>query len=195
MKKVIGIMISCLLVAFSYIYFNYDKEDIKYYEEILSIVEQQEVNINNYSIFGNHLNIEGCVNDILENASLVLKNKDEEIILNSIFYINGESTCFYISENNNDSINLDELKIGDYLLLIKDTRNINDTKKYLYYTVNNNTNYGNLEYYTITRKNKNNKINIDFKINNNKNYLNFIIKEEVLSDDIYDISIDPGHGT
>lgn len=184
MKKIFYVFLIILLGVFSYIFFTY--KQLKYYEEILKEVDSLEVNINNYSIFGTHLNMEGCINKKLENPNLLLKNKDEEIILESIFYEEEGSTCFYISEYNNTGIYLDDLKQGNYVLLVKDSKTI--------YTLNNNTNYSDLEYYTITKNNSNNKINISFKEYNEKKYVNFVIKQTTLPEDVYDISLDPGHG-
>lgn len=184
MKKILYIFLIILLGGFSYIFFTY--QELKYYEEILNEVDVLEFNINNYSIFGTHLNIEGCINKKLESPQLILKNKDEVIILESTFYEEENNTCFYISEYNNGGIYLDELDKGNYLLLVRD----NDKA----YTLNNNTDYKDLEYYTITKNNSNNKINIKFKEYQDKHYINFVIKESKLPDDVYDISIDPGHG-
>ena len=188
MKKILFIILIILLGIFGYIYFNY--EQLKYYEKILKEVDSIEVNINDYSIFGTHLNIEGCISKKLENPTLILKNKEEEISLDSNFYEDNNNTCFYISENNNDGIYLDELKEGNYLLLVKDIKEENIT----YYTLKNNTDYEDLEYYTITKNNSNNKINIKFEKYEEKNYVNFIIENTKLPEDVYDISIDPGHG-
>lgn len=184
MKKVLFILFIILLIIFGYIYFTY--EQLKYYEKILNNVEDVEFNINYYSIFGTNLNIKGCINKKLENPSLVLKNKKEEIVLENIFTYDEEMTCFNTGEYNNKGIYLDDLKQGNYILLVKDNE--------IYYTLNNNTKYEDLEYYTITKNNSNNKININFKKYKEKNYVNFIIEEAKLPSDIYDISIDPGHG-
>lgn len=184
MKKIFSILLLILLLVFSYIFFTY--RNLKYYEKILNDVDDIEFNINNYSIFGTHLNIDGCINKKLDNPNLILKNKKEEISLKSKFYEDNGSTCFYISKNNNDGIYLDDLKQGNYILLIRDNNK--------YYTLKNNTNYKDLEYYTITKDNSNNKINIKFKKYENKNYVNIIIKKSKLPEDVYDISIDPGHG-
>ena len=183
MKKVLFTIFLFLLGIFSYIFYIYYES--KYYEQILNNIEES-FSINNYSIFGTHFNIEGCINKKLDNPILVLKNKKEEITLENIFYEEEASTCFYINKLNNKGIHLDELPIGNYLLLVKD-----DDK---YYTLNNDTNNSNLEYYTITKNNSNNKINIDFNIYDNKGYLKFVIKQEKLPENVYDISIDPGHG-
>ena len=184
MKKILYFFLIILLVIFSYIFFTY--QQLKYYEEILSEVEILDFNINNYSIFGTHLNIEGCINKKLEYPELILKNKEEVITIESTFYEEGDSTCFYISEYNDGGIYLDGLNKGNYILLVKDNE--------LTYTLNNNTSYKDLEYYTITKNNTNNKINIKFKEYQNKPYVNFVIKESNLPDNVYDVSIDPGHG-
>lgn len=184
MRKVFFIIFIVLIGIFSYIFFTY--KELKYYEEILNEVEILEFDISSYSIFGTHLNIEGCINTKLSNPKLILKGKNNEINLKSVFYEDNENTCFCISEYSNDGINLDELNKGKYVLLVYD----NEKK----YTLNNSTDYDDLEYYTVTKNNKNNKINIKFKEYNGKNYVNFIIKESKLPQNVYDISIDPGHG-
>ncbi len=184
MKKFLTILFIILLIIFSFIFFTY--KELKYYEEILNEANELEFDINNYSIFGTHFNIEGCIDKILDNPKLVLKNKKEIINLNSNFYEDNNKTCFYISENINEGIYLDELKQGDYLLLIEDNEH--------YYTLNNKTNNDDLEYYTITKNNSNNKININFEEYEDKGYVNFKIKKTKLPEDVYDISIDPGHG-
>jgi len=184
MKKLLIIIFIIILSIFCYIFFNY--EYLQFYKKILKDTNKVEFNINHYSIFGTSLNIEGCINKNLNNPNLILKSKEEEIILESNFYKENNNTCFNINKNNNQGIYLDGLKKGNYLLLVKD--------KEEYYTLNNNTNYNDLEYYTITRNNSNNKINIDFKKYKNKNYVSFKIEQTKLPKDVYDISIDPGHG-
>lgn len=184
MKKILYIFLIILLGIFSYIFFTY--QQLKYYEEILNEVEVIEFNINSYSIFGTHLNMEGCINKKLESPELILKNKEEVIVLESTFYEEENNTCFYTSEYNDGGIYLDGLNKGNYILLVKDNEST--------YTLNNNTEYKDLEYYTITKNNINNKINIKFKEYEGKHYINFVIKESKLPDDVYDISIDPGHG-
>ena len=184
MKKIFYIILIILLGVFSYIFFTYGQ--LKYYEELLNEVEPVEFNINSYSIFGTHLNIDGCINKRLESPELILKNKEEVIVLEGTFYEEGDNTCFYTSEYNDGGIYLDGLNKGNYILLVRDNE--------LTYTLNNNTEYNNLEYYTITKNNTNNKINIKFKEYQKKDYVNFVIKESKLPDDVYDISLDPGHG-
>ena len=196
MKKLLGLIILILLILYGYLYINKinkKEEKIKF----LSIVEEQEANINNYYIYGNHFNIEGILgidNVSTNNFSLVLKNNDEEIILDCNFEIKENKLFFYTSDLINKGINLDTLNQGNYYILIKYTTE-EATK---YYSLNNNTSDSNLEYYTITKNNKNNKIKKKKKKdkidNKNINYLKLSIKKSKLPNDIYDIAIDPGHG-
>lgn len=184
MKKIFVFILILIVGVFCYYKFIY-LNDIKV---LLKEIEEEQFYIEEYSIFGTHLNISGCIDQTLdEELTLVLKNKKEEINVNSVFYSEEDKTCFYISDKNNDGIYLDELKIGNYLLLVKNSED-------KYYSLKNNTEYSDLEYYTITKNNSNNKINIDFKKYKNVDYVEFKIKESKLPNDVYDITIDPGHG-
>lgn len=182
MKKVFTIIFLCLFIFIGY--YVYDEYSLK---KILNNVEDTFV-IEDYRIFGTHFNISGCIDKIIDSKfSLVLKNNNKEINIDSIFYNKENKTCFYLSDKNNEGVNLDELSRGKYLLLIKD-ENEN------YYTLKNSTEYENIEYYTITRNNTNNKINILFDNISNKDYVEFRIRKSKLPSNVYDITIDPGHG-
>lgn len=182
MKKIFYFMFLMCIGAF--VYFIYFKEEKKIYN-LLDNVEG-EFYIEEYSVFGTHLNIKGCYDDKLDlNSSLILKNDEDEIELKSKFYAEGNRTCFTVSEKNNDGIYLDGLDTGDYLLLVLSTNK--------YYTLNNKTEYKDIEYYTITRNNSNNKINIIFDKVKNNNYVEFKIAKSKLPDDVYDITLDAGH--
>lgn len=183
MKKKLIFILILIVSGFCYYYFIYLK-DLK---RVVEITEQESFYVDKFTVFGTHLNITACIDKKLEgNISLVLKNIEEEIILDSELVIEEEKTCFYLSDKNNEGINLDELKLGRFLLLVKED--------FKYYTLENNTDYENIEYYTITRNNLNNKINIDFNNYKNRNYLSLKINKSTLPNSIYDITIDPGHG-
>lgn len=186
MKKLMLFIIAVVIGVFVYFYIN---KDTVY--EILKDVENEEFYITNYSIYGTHMNINGCIDKVIEgDISLVLKNKKEEILVDSNFSNENNKTCFSLSDNYNDGLYLDDLKVGNFLLLVK----VDSNSEISYYTLNNKTEYKNLEYYTITKNNSNNKIDVLFDVYKDKNYLEFKIKEQSLSKDVYDITIDPGHG-
>ncbi len=188
MKKIIYLILLISLLIFSYFYFiNKDEKSI------LSKLDDinEEFYIDDYKIFGTHFNISGCIDKKISNESkIVLVSMDDETDIESTFDITENKSCFYLSSKNNEGLYLDDLKRGSYLLLVKEINN-QDVK---YYTLNNKTNYSSLEYYTITKNNENNKININFESIKNKNYVKIDVVKSKLTDDNYDITIDPGHG-
>ena len=187
MKKLFVFIVLVAILVFVYYKFCYNNTPIK---DTLSDTENQSFYIEKHTIFGTHLNINACMDKILDgNLSLVLKNDKEEITIDSIFE-RDDDTCFKLSDKNNGGIYLDNLKPGNYVLLVKQENE--DIIKY--YNLKNNTEYDDLVYYTITRNNKNNKVNIKFDIYDNKNYLNIKVNRTSLPKDVYDITIDPGHG-
>lgn len=196
MKKklvLIVLFVIILVVILGHTLFNGNNSNL---EKLLNNVEDDVFSLENYSVFGTHLNINGCADKVIEgDLSLVLKNLDEEIDIKATFNEENEKTCFYISKNNNDGLLLDDLNIGDYILLVKNTINSEEIK---YYSLKNNSSYDGFEYYTITKNNKNNKISMTFNKFENKNsnidYVKFNIKQEKLPNDVYDITLDAGHG-
>lgn len=181
MKKLLMFVLLILLAVFLYLFLNF-KDD---YKVILNDIDL-EFDINDYSIFGQFMHINACnssKNLDLNVLELVLKNDKEEINIPSEFYYDDKGVCFNLTDN---GLYLDDLKKGKYLLLVK--------KKDKYYTFNNKTKYSNLEYYTITKNKKNNKITLNFGELFNKKYLELNIKKSKLPSNVYDITIDPGHG-
>ena len=97
----------------------------------------------------------------------------------------------------NDSINLEELQANNKYY-IKVRLKVNNSKSYKYYLLENKSDYGNIEYYTLTKEEKNNKIDIKFEKENYNNkeyaYLGLKVEECSLPEEIFDIVIDSGHG-
>lgn len=149
-------------------------------------------NITYYSIYGIHLNIEGTINieETLNTIALVLTNGKTEIEIPATFEQEENKYTFKTSEKINEGINLETIPQEELFLLIKGKDS--DDKTY-YYSVENKTDYKDLEYYTISKNNKNNKINIEWNTEDICPTLKFTVKETVLPDNVYDITIDPGH--
>ena len=193
MKKAIIIIISLIIVvtlSFYLVLNNYFKNDTIVVEEIK--VEEIVGQIDSYNIYGMYFNLSGSIsleNIDLNNFKLVLKSLENEIIIPSIFNYQDNILSFKTSEYINDGIILDSLDIGNYYLLLKDTKNNK------YYTFENNSSYGELTYYTITKNKKNNEINILFNESTlGFHGLNINVHQEKLPSNVYDITIDPGHG-
>lgn len=187
MKKIFGILFIIAIGYFAYVYFI-DNGIPKIN------VEEEKVNVSEYYIYGNHLNIKGNLNiDDLdyEDISLVLYNGEEKY-----YDVNdekdGKNIEFTTSEYINEGMYIDNLDIGKYYLFLKLTyKNEEDKEKTItkYYVLENNTEYNDITYYTLSKYG--NKI----VISKDEEYGTFMFNVSENNDsDIYDVTIDPGHG-
>lgn len=154
------------------------------------------VEINSYAIYGIHMNLEGTFTlpESIEDVKLVLTNGDYEQEIPWNLEQDNNSYTFQTSEYINEGINLEKLPTGEYYLLIKTTnQDENNNPITKYYSLENNSDYKDLEYYTLTKDNKNNKIDIEWNTYEQFPTLRFYIYETELPEDVYDITIDPGH--
>lgn len=189
MKKLIVII--CLLIVMGFVgYFVY----VNYFEDKGIVPEEELVSISEYYIYGDHLNIKGSleIKDMTyKDICLTLyneKDSDTKIVSSN----DGSKIDFYISEYINDGFYLDSLERGNYYLFLKLTyENEEDEEKPIikYYSLNNNTNYKETVYYTMSKYDNKIVINSDNKYNT----MAFDVKKNN-DKEIYDITIDPGHG-
>lgn len=159
------------------------------YLEMINSLEGTAL-INNFTIYGRYFNLSGEIHNKVENLSLILKNEIANIEYELITEIEDNKTKFKTNELINEGINLENIKEGEYVFLLKTI----DNEEEKYYTLKNKTDYDNLEYYTVTRDDTNYKIDISFKNLFEKSFLYLESKETILPGYIYDIVIDPGHG-
>ena len=214
MKKLSNLILLLIIIGviglFCYIFIFSESKEEKATRELFENTNKDYAEINKYIVYGTHLNIEGEIDkklyeDNIISASLIFKTIDGKEETFDIEYELSEEDKFVFktSDKINEGIDLENLKTGNYYVFIKiEEKNLNDdskeNNKINYYSMSNKTDYKNIEYYTITKNNKNNKIDILFdktKLKDlSKNYMNILIEETKLPDDVYDIVIDPGHG-
>lgn len=184
----------CILIAVSYLY---NKEQKR---KILSSIEDEIIEVNNYYLYGTHFNLEGKIkgistNNIKDIKFTLVDISENEKEYDAIYEIDGNELNLTTSKLINEGIYLEDIESGKYFLFLK-IKYSNDEIKY--YSMRNNTNYQDLEYYTITKNRTNKKIDIGFDIfkSNDKDmfYIKFNIVKVKLPQSVYDISIDPGHG-
>lgn len=177
-----------------YLYDNQQKR------EILLNIENKVAEIYRYYVYGTHFNIECKINDIeasnIEDIKFTLVDiAENEREYNAIYELDGNAINIMTSNLINEGIYLEDIKVGKYFLFLK-VKYLNGKAKY--YSMSNNTNYGDIEYYTITRKKSNNRINIDynqFSLPDRKvPYIKLNVAKVKLPASVYDVSIDPGHG-
>ena len=196
MKKFFAVLLFALFLIYGYLYINKVNNNINVDYSFFKNTDLKVASLTNYYVYGNHLGLEGIIDDDVDplNLSLILKNDDDEIKLDCFFEKYDDGIRFYTSKLINDGINLDLINIGNYYLFIK----FDDGNLVRYYSLKNITDYKDIEYYSLTKNNKNNKINITF---NSKefddrvvDYILFDVNESLIPKNVYDITIDPGHG-
>ncbi len=196
-----------LMIIYSNILNNYRENEE---QKITSLFK--DYNIENYAyidkwtIYGNHLNINGYINRNIVNATnikdlkLVITNLEKQEKEYSLRYdINDENVKFELSSNINEGINLDEINEGEHYILLKIVEEFNGKEEISYYSLENITKYTDEEYYTLRKNNLNKKIDIKLeKISlKNNSEIKYMKLDSILTDlpnDVYDIVIDPGHG-
>ncbi|MBQ7140050.1 MAG: N-acetylmuramoyl-L-alanine amidase [Bacilli bacterium] len=196
MKKIFTFLLLLGIGFIVYAYFFGEQENLY---RVLSNTEKTEVSLNKYYIYGRHLNMEGTLetnSKNVEDVKLLFKeSKKDEIEYDIEYSIESGILNFKISNEINTGINLDKIKIGNYYVLLKVVYDEETTK---YYSINNNCEYDEIEYYTISKNDKTNKVLVEFDkkaiVDNNKNYTFIKVKEMDMPENIYDIVIDPGHG-
>ena len=203
-KRVTMFIIIVAIIIFIYNVSANESEEtasVNAFSSINEIVDEIETgtyaNINRYIVYGTHFNIEGDMdiseNNPIESAKVVAKTASgEEIGIDTEYTYENNQISFSTLKEINTGLDLESLKVEDYYILLKVEFSNSETK---YYSLTNDTEYGNIEYYTLTRNNKNNRINIDFTTIENMPILGFhITTVKELPDNVYDVVIDPGHG-
>jgi len=150
------------------------------------------INLDEYYIYGTYLNLKGSIDledgKTVEDMKLFFADKDGNEKKYSISYESQDNKLnYYLSTEINDGIHLDELPEGNFIPIIEITYSDYISK---YYMISNKTSYPDLEYYTVTKNNSNNKIYIDGTGTN----LVITVKQSELPEGVFDIVIDAGHG-
>ena len=165
--------------------------------DIIDIIEDGQADVTRYVIYGTHLNVEGnmdIVNPEIDDVQIVAKKASgEETIVDTTYEVENGSLYFSTLHKINTGLNLESLDTENYYILLKV---IYSNGKTNYYSLSNNTEYTEpIDYYTITRNNSNNRINVSFLSQNNVSALALTVEKiSKLPEDIYDVVIDPGHG-
>ncbi len=200
LKLCVGLLTTLFILLIIYSICSYFIK-INNAKNVFDEIENDEASLSEYIVYGTHLNLKGSINlsnENIKNITLCLNTKGtdnaKEVKLN--YNKTASGIEFYTSDLINEGIDLEDLKIDMYYIFVK-VEYLDGTNKL--YSIKNNTEYDDIEYYSITKNNKNNKMNIKFSVQNIEdrkiNYM-FIDVSGVkkLPKDVYDIVIDPGHG-
>lgn len=178
-----------------------NKEQESKDDAIFGLVQTKNAQVDTFFSYGKCFNISGRLDgvskDNFESVKLYLTDGKG---FEKNYKISGkiEDGNLIIKNANliNDGLILDELAPGEYVVLLR--IKLNNSVNPKYYSLSNKSHYKNIEYYTITKEGKNNRVNIEFKNKTYKNdeytYLTINVAESELPLEVYDIVIDAGHG-
>ena len=203
-KKMIATIIIMIIIAaiLGVTYFAYKMiYKVTSIKDIFEGVETKQALVSEYIVYGTHLNIKGNLNvedTDIQKVKLSLRTINEEAPkeLELTYQKTDKGFDFSTSDLINEGIDLEALAVNTYYLLVK-VEYENGTEKY--YSLKNTTEYTEgIEYYTITKNDKNNKVDIKFASRNIEEqkveYMYIGINRSVLPGEVYDVVIDPGHG-
>lgn len=190
------------------------EEEIK---NVLADVTDDRVSVSKYYVYGTHLNLEGTLTAekeiqsmellLVDDAKGVLSEEtddtsssasavDEAERIYTLTKTIGEdgSYAFQTSANINDGVNLENIPDGNYCMLL---RAAYSDGTHAYYSLTDASGEQAITYYTLTKDNSNQKIQMSFAQDTDGtdlNYLEVNVAKSALPDDVYDIVIDAGHG-
>ena len=171
-----------------------EKINNPYYDILLKTEKESFVDLVEYNRYGKHFNMKFETN--IESPKLVLKNNEQDYVIP----LYKENNYYVTNEYINTGINLDTIPVGNYVILLKETKKNDKGEDVIkYHHFKNATTYSSMEYYTMTRTDENgntynNKINFAWDSFMEYNFLKLDVERSKLPDDVYDIVLDPGHG-
>lgn len=193
-KKIIlitSILIVALIAIFSFTYIKTTNEK----EKKTIIFKETPALINELYIYGTKLNIKGTINieEQIQDLKLIMINDNkEEIELNTLYNVSNNVVNFRLSDTYNEGLYLDGQNLGNYAFALKtNVKNAENKEINNYYLLENNTDYKDTTYYTITKDNTSKKIVIKDKMDN---YDTLSMQVNKNTEETYDIVIDAGHG-
>ncbi len=203
------LLLFCIIILIAIIYgafkitskLKINAQRREYETKIFGEIQEKAAEITEFYTYGTHFQISGVLDSIsednFENAKLVMVSGNSEQEYSIEGSIQDNKLVFSSAGLINSGINLDELAQDTYYLKLRVKLNNSTTAKY--YTLVNTSSYPDIDYYTVTKNGKNNKVRIEFSkyqtIDEKElSCLKINVEEATLPDDVYDIVIDAGHG-
>jgi N-acetylmuramoyl-L-alanine amidase len=207
-RRLFFILIACIIVVIAIIGinkkikdWNYRLATLEYETKMFGETQEKAAEVTKFFTYGTYLQIEGTLQGIskdnFENVKLVVVSENSEEEYEITGSISENDLQFSSANLINSGINLDKLSVGTYYIKLRVKLNNSTTPKY--YTLVNTSEYPDIEYYTVTKNGKNNKVAINFTKfkrleENDLSCLELKVSESTLPDNVYDIVIDAGHG-
>jgi len=170
-------------------------------DAIFGIIQTKQVEVNEFFTFGKCFNFSGVLPGVSKDnfesvKAFIIDGNGFEKSYSLDGKIENGNLFFTTTNTLNDGIILDDLEPGEYIVLVR--LKLNNSVNPKYYSLSNKSKHENIEYYTITKNERSNKVNIDFNnkmySGNDYSYLTLNVRETERPEDMYDIVIDAGHG-
>ena len=180
---------------------NPEKQKKEFDSKFFDLVQTREAEVTSFYTYGKAFNLSGKIvginKDNFESVKLVVMDGIDYEKSYKLNYEFDKNTLFFSSDNEiNSGIIIDELEEKEYICLIR--VKLNNSIDAKYYSLNNSSEYQNIEYYTITKDGENKKADIGFLEKNKEDktysYLSINLENNELPEEVYDIVIDAGHG-
>lgn len=209
LAKVTVAIIVMILLMFVYSYMlNLENNAQEIENKLDNVFENVELNMADlelYTIYGNHLNLNGYVlkeyipDMVISDIDLILKEDDGQVLEYDLQYTEQEDRfTFSLSDNINEGIDLNNISEGNYVAFVRVEEIQEDNTIEKYFSLDNLSEYKENEYYTLTKNNTNYKVDIGFntytKDEYSVNYMEITSVPCTLPSNVVDIVIDPGHG-
>ena len=208
MKKIFGfVVLAMAVVGIAYgIWFtvkrsvpNISQKEIE--EKIFGMIQTKTAETTDFYTYGRAFNLKGKITNIkkdnFESVKLLITDGKQFEKECTLAYEFDDTTLNFVSNNEmNAGIIVDDLEQGEYYVLLR--LKLNNSNNPRYYSFSNSSKGNKINYYSITKDNKNKLAEIDFckksYKENEYNLLLISVKETNLPNEIYDIVIDAGHG-
>lgn len=170
-------------------------------ENIFGKFQTRAAEVTEFYTYGKSLNISAKITNIekdnFESVRLVISDgKDYQKMYKMNTEFKEDELYFYSDQEINNTIVIDELGNEKYYIFLR--IKLNNSVEPRYYSLENTSEYKDIEYYTVTKDESNKKADISFdkKTYNQKeySYMSISMQDTKLPEDIYDIVIDAGHG-
>lgn len=168
---------------------------------VLETIQTKQVQTTQIFTYGKALNFSGTLpnvsKDNFESVKLYLTNGDgfEKTYPLTGTFSEG-NLMVTTTEQINDGCILDDLDVGEYIVLVR--LKLNNSVNPKYYSLSNGSEFETIEYDTMTKENQNKKVQICFQEKAQKEqslaYLRLNVENAQKPENVYDIVIDAGHG-
>lgn len=168
---------------------------------VFEMIQTKQVQVTQVFTYGKAFNFSGTLanvsKDNFESVKLYLTNGDG---FEKTYPLTGTFTegnlMVTTTEQINDGCILDDLAEGEYVALVR--LKLNNSVNPKYYSLSNDSDFENIEYYTMTKENQNKKVQIRFQKKTKEEqsfaYLSLNVENAQKPENVYDIVIDAGHG-